>query len=165
MAPVLSRYKPVAAIKDPGRLDGGDVLQAENHFFIGLSQRTNEEGAHQLGRILASSGHTWSTVAVGQGLHLKSSINYLGRNTIVVTPDLADDDRFKAYRRIVLDTADGYAANCLRVNEHILMPAGFPRAKEKIAVLGLTILELAVDEIRKMDGGLTCMSLRLNLNG
>jgi dimethylargininase len=165
MAATLSQYLPLARIKDPGRIDGGDVLQADNHFFIGLSQRTNTEGARQLGKILASSGHTWCTAEVGKGLHLKSSVNYLGRGTMVMTPEFASADLFRNYDRIVLDPGDTYAANSLRVNDHILMPAGFPRAKEKLTALGLSILELAVDQIRRMDGGLTCMSLRFNSNG
>lgn len=165
MATVLSQFLPVSQIKDPGRIDGGDVLQAGNHFFIGLSQRTNKEGARQLGRMLESFGHTWCTVAVGEGLHLKSSVNYLGQRTMVMTPDLASGNRFQDYAQIVLDPADAYAANSLRVNDHILMPAGFPRAKEQLATMGLSVLELAVDEIRKMDGGLTCMSLRFNRTG
>lgn len=165
MAAALTQYLPIFRIMDPGRIDGGDVLQAGNHFFIGLSQRTNKEGARQLGKILESSGHTWRTVKVGDGLHLKSSVNYLGRGTMVMAPDFASADLFRNYDRIVLDPDDAYAANSLRVNDHILMPAGFPRAKEQLTALGLIILELAVDEIRKMDGGLTCMSLRFNSTG
>lgn len=162
MARVLSQYRRLFYIEAPGCIDGGDVLQADNHFFIGLSQRTNEEGARQLGRLLESSGHTWETVPVANGLHLKSGVNYLNRHLLMMTPAWTAHKAFGDYERIVLDPREAYAANSLRINDHILMPAGFPGAKKKLRATGLTIIELAVDEIRKMDGGLTCMSLRFN---
>jgi dimethylargininase len=141
-------------------VDGGDVLQVGNHFFIGLSERTNPEGAAQLGRILQGYGHSWTAVAVGAGLHFKSSVNYVGRNTLLVTPDFTAKDTLQGYEQIVLDGAESYAANTLLINEHLLIPAGYPATRQKLAALDLKMIELEVSEVRKMDGGLTCMSLR-----
>lgn len=160
IVPVLAEFRPIARIQAPGTVDGGDVLQVGNHFFIGLSERTNPEGAAQLGRILQSYGHSWTTVAVGAGLHFKSSVNYVGRNTLLVTPDFTARDTLRGYVQIVLDGAESYAANTLLVNEHLLIPAGYPATRQKLATLGLKLIELEVSEVRKMDGGLTCMSLR-----
>jgi dimethylargininase len=160
IAPVLAEFRKIERIRRPGTLDGGDVLQAGNHFFIGLSERTNPQGAEQLGRILQGYGYTWTTVAVDAGLHFKSSVNYVGRNTLLVTGDFARDESLQAYDLIVIEDAEAYAANTLLVNDHLLMPAGFPNTRRLIEPLGLEIIELEVSEVRKMDGGLTCMSLR-----
>jgi dimethylargininase len=160
MAPVLAGFRKIERILAPGTVDGGDVLQLGNHFFIGLSERTNKEGAAQLGRILESVGHTWATVEVAAGLHFKSSVNYVGKNTLLVTADFAEHAALSEYNKIVLEKAEAYAANTLLVNEHLLTPAGFPGTRKQLEVLGYEIIELETSEVRKMDGGLTCMSIR-----
>ena len=158
--PVLSRFRKIEKIQAPGTVDGGDVLMAGNRFFIGISDRTNTEGAHQLGTILESCGYQWVTISVGEGLHLKSSVNFVGKNTLILTPPFQNLDLFDGFAKIVLDEAETYAANTLRVNDSLIMPAGFPATKEKLSSVGLPIIELGVSEIAKMDGGLTCLSLR-----
>ena len=160
IARVLADFRKTEHILAPGTLDGGDVLEVGNHFFIGLSQRTNREGAEQLGRILEKFGHTWVTVPVGDGLHFKSSVNYVGKNTLIVTPDFAKNKGLREYDKIILDDCEAYAANTLLVNDHLLTPAGFPAARKRLEGLGFDIIELETSEMRKMDGGLTCLSIR-----
>lgn len=160
VAPVLARYRPIARIDPPGTVDGGDVLMVGNHFFIGLSERTNRAGAEQLGCILQSRGHTWATVPVGAGLHLKSSVNLVGPNTLLLTEEFAAFEQFSDYGKIIIDKEEAYAGNTLFVNNHLLTPAGFPKTKAKLQSLNFEVIELDVTEVQKMDGGLTCMSLR-----
>jgi len=160
MVSVLAEFRKIERILPPGTVDGGDVLQVGNHFFIGLSQRTNKEGAEQLGRILESFGNTWASVEVGAGLHFKSSVNYVGKNALLVTPDFAEYDQLSSYDKIVVAKAEAYAANTLLVNGHLLTPAGFPGTRKQLEILGFKIIELETSEVSKMDGGLTCMSIR-----
>jgi dimethylargininase len=160
IVPALAEFRKIERIQAPGTVDGGDVLQVGNHFFIGISERTNPEGAAQLGRILQRYGNTWTTVTVGAGLHFKSSVNYVGKNTLLVTSDFTALAPLKEYDQMVLDRAESYAANTLLVNEHLLIPAGYPKTYEQLKTLGLNMIELEISEVRKMDGGLTCMSLR-----
>jgi dimethylargininase len=158
--PVLARYRRTVRIRAPGTVDGGDVLRVGAHFFIGISDRTNEEGAEQLGRILEEYGHTWTAVPVAAGLHLKSSVNHVGQRTLIVTQAFAALDEFRGYDKIVLGQAEAYAANTLLINDCLIIPQGFPGTRKKLEAMGLEIIELDVSEARKMDGGLTCMSLR-----
>jgi dimethylargininase len=158
--PILSQYRPLACIEPPGFLEGGDVLLAEKHLFIGLSERTDESGAEQLGRYLEPHGYTWSTIPVGEGLHLKSSLNFIGGNTLLVTADFISNPQFADYNKIIVETAESYAANTLLINDTLLMPRGFPRLKARLMRLGRPIIELNTSESQKMDGGLTCLSLR-----
>lgn len=160
IARVLTDFRNTERILAPGTLDGGDVLQVDNHFFIGVSQRTNKEGAEQLGRILEGFGNTWVTIPVGDGLHFKSSVNYVGKNTLIVTPDFAENTELSGYNRIILERDEVYAANTLLVNDHLLTPAGFPSVRKRLEGLGCEIIELETSEMRKMDGGLTCLSIR-----
>ena len=160
IAEILAPYRTLEHIHAPGTLDGGDVLMIEDHFFIGISERTNSEGAQQLSNILEKYAKTWSMIPVGAGLHFKSSVNYLDKDTLIVTRDFADHEALTAYEKIVVNRGEEYAANVLRVNDYLLIPRGFPNTKIKLSALDLEIIELDVSEMQKMDGGLTCLSLR-----
>ncbi len=150
-------------IDPPGTLDGGDVCEAGGHCFIGVSQRTNEDGARQLARLLAEDGLTSSLVdirAVAGILHLKSGIAWLSGRRLVVIDSLAADPAFSGWDLVRVDPDEDYAANCVTVNEAVLFAKGFPRLEPRLTDLGYRPLVLEVSEFRKMDGGLSCLSLR-----
>ncbi len=158
--PVLAQYRRIERIHAPGSVDGGDVLAVDGHFFIGISDRTNKQGAQQLGSILEKYGNTWIKVPVTSGLHLKSSINYLENNTLLVTREFSDLSLLGGYEKIIVEDGEEYAGNTLALNGTLMMPSGFPKTRKKLRAAGYEIIELNVSEARKMDGGLTCMSLR-----
>jgi dimethylargininase len=157
---LLSQYRPIQAIQPPGTLDGGDVLLVGTQVFIGISDRTNSIGAEQLVRILEGFGYAWTTIPVSGGLHLKSSVNCVGAQTLIITPEFAEISAFDQYRKIVVDPHERYAANTLWLNDYLLMPRGFPKTRRGLTQLNVTIIELDVSEVCKMDGGLTCLSIR-----
>ena len=158
--PVLGRYRETERIQAPGTVDGGDVLVVGRHAYVGISDRTNAEGARQLGRILERYGYAWAAVTVEGCLHLKSGVNYVGHGSLLVIEAWADRDEFGEYDQIIVDAREACAANTVWVNDHLLMPRGFPVTRLKLERLGLEIVELDASEVRKMDGGLTCLSLR-----
>jgi dimethylargininase len=153
----LSEFRKIETVKFPGTLDGGDILRVEDHFFIGISGRTNSVGARQLSEILSKYGYTSSETVVGSGLHLKSGIAYLGKGNFISFEGFSN---IAGSRGIMIsDQEESYSANCLMVNDFLLIPRGFPESKKKIVELGYNIIELDMSEFRKMDGGLTCLSL------
>jgi len=156
---VLFEYKKIERIKAPGTLDGGDIVRAEDHFFIGISGRTNEKGGRQMDKILNAYGYTGTPVLVSDGLHLKSGMNYIGDNTVIALKDYAGLPDLKDYTIIPIDDDESYAAISLRCNDYVIVPKGFPKAKERIQSEGFKILEVETTEFQKMDGGLTCLSL------
>lgn len=156
----LMTHRSLRRIIAPGTLDGGDILQAGNCFFIGVSDRTNAEGARQLSEILTPLGYTCTIIPVAAGLHLKSSLNFVGGDTMLVTADFAGHPAIAGYRRIVCPEGEEYAANTLLVNGTLIMPTGYPHTRALLEELGMPIVELDTSEYRKMDGGLTCLSLR-----
>jgi dimethylargininase len=160
MAEVLQEGHDLERIGPPGTLDGGDVLQVGTHWLIGVSDRTDEEGSGRLGRFLEPQGHTWSTVPVGAGLHFKSSVNAVGDGLLLVTADFADRPELAGYEKIVVPAGEEYAANALLINGTVLVPAGYPATGALLEERGLPVIELDTSEFRKMDGGLTCLSLR-----
>ena len=151
------------SIEPPGTLDGGDVCEADNHFFIGISERTNESGAKQLARLLDSWGQTSSFVDIRnleRLLHLKSGLAYLGNQRLALVETLANNEMFRGYEIVGLCPEEEYAANCIRVNEHLLIAAQHPRFQQSLTDLGYQTVALQMSEFQKMDGGISCLSLR-----
>jgi len=164
IAEVLSRFDAtVQSIQEPGTVDGGDVCEAEDHFFIGISERTNEAGAQQLASLLASCGRTSSFVDI-RGLksilHLKSGVSYLGDGRLAVIDVLSEHEYVHDYDLIRVGAGEEYAANCVRVNSRILVAAGYPRFEKSLKDLGYETIAVEMSEFQKMDGGLSCLSLR-----
>ena len=156
-------YTAIHQIAAPGTLDGGDICEAGSHFFIGISHRTNQEGAQQLSQWLAADGFTSSTIDIrdmNSILHLKSGIAYLDKNDLVIMEELAGREEFAGYNLIRVPPQESYACNCVLVNDRVLMPAGFPRLQEILSLRGYKPVPLDMSEFRKMDGGLSCLSLR-----
>jgi dimethylargininase len=153
----------VDEITAPATLDGGDVCDADGHFFIGLSERTNAEGAVQLKNWLRGIGRT-STIVDARGvdslLHFKSGFAYLGDNTMVAAGALSDHPAFRQYRVVPVVPEEATAANCVRINDRVLVPAGFPKVAGALASAGFNVDIVDVSEFQKMDGGLSCLSLR-----
>ena len=164
MRRVLADFFPsLGEINSPGTLDGGDICEAGNHFFIGISERTNEAGAQQLAELLAPFGYTSSFVDI-RGLagilHLKSGIAWLSDRRLVVIDGLAERREFVDYDLVRVNDSEAYAANCVRVNDHVLVAAGYPAFEGILRELGYRTIVLDMTEFQKMDGGLSCLSLR-----
>lgn len=165
VVPALSSHRALARIEAPGTLDGGDVLEIGRRIFVGLSSRTNRAGAEQLGAIVEAHGYAWASVPVGAGLHLKSSVNRLTDEIVIIGEDLAQHRTFARYRCVVVDSHEAYSANALEINGTVLLPSGFPATRAKLERLDIPVVELDMSESEKMDGGLTCLSLRFTSGG
>lgn len=159
--PVLQGfYTSIEEIVHPGTLDAGDVMMVDNHFYIGISARTNHNGAEQLINILQKYDMTGSKVPLKEMLHLKTGLSYLEQSTLLVSGEFINNPEFEKFRRIVVDKNEQYAANSLWINGNVLVPKGFTETKNKIEQAGYKTIEIDVSEFRKLDGGLSCLSLR-----
>jgi len=162
MIPVVNKFRKLFLIEPPGTLEGGDVMQVANHFYIGITERTNEKGALQLGKILSRFGYEFTMLPVSSALHLKSVVNYIGNNTLLASKEFVSHSGFKDFNLIEVADEDLYAANCLLVNDKLIIPKGFDRVKSQLLKLNYNITEIDMTEFEKMDGGLTCLSLRFS---
>jgi N-Dimethylarginine dimethylaminohydrolase len=161
IAEVLKRYyKDIEHIHEPGTADAGDIMMVGSHFYIGNSGRTNSAGIQQLIKIVQKYGMDGSAITVDDGLHLKSGVAYLEDNHIVATSAFAKKTEFQKYQVIKIEDNESYSANCVWINGKVLVPAGFPKANDSIRSYGYETIELDMSEFRKLDGGLSCLSLR-----
>ena len=163
LAPILRRrFDRVLALGE-GFADGGDVLVTPDRVFIGLSGRTDAAGAAALARLLAELGYRAEVVQTPPSiLHFKTGSALLDEETIVATPALAASGIFEGFRVLTVPEGEEAAANLLRINDVVLVGAAFPRTIELLAERSFDVVPLAVAEIRKLDAGLSCMSLRWN---
>jgi dimethylargininase len=161
VAEALKSFFPcLEYIQPPGTLEGGDVMKVGDHFFIGLSQRTNREGANQFARIAEKFGYASSLVPLKHVLHLKTGVAYLENKKLLAAGEFMAHPVFEDFHRVPVGEDELYAANSVWVNGWVLVPAGFEKTKRAIEDLGYSVKDIDVSEFRKLDGGLSCLSLR-----
>jgi len=166
MIPVLSAYyDEVVSIEGPGFIDGGDILVTEREILVGRSARTDAAGVAELKRLTSRWGYPVREVETPAGvLHFKTDCSLMDAETVLATKRLSDTGCFEGYK--IINTADGEeaSANAIRFNELVLMPSGFPRTADKLSAAGYDVRQVGNTEAAKLDGGMSCLSLRFSPN-
>lgn len=167
MAPVLADfYGETRRIEGPGFIEGGDILVTEREILIGRSARTDAAGIAELRGIVADWGYSLREVETPPGvLHFKTDCSLLGPETILATRRLAASGCFEGYEVIHVAEGEEAAANAIRFNGLVLMAAGFPRTAEAVGRAGYSVREIGNSEAAKLDGGMSCLSLRFTPPG
>ncbi|MFC5525646.1 dimethylarginine dimethylaminohydrolase family protein [Rhodanobacter ginsengisoli] len=165
VAVALRRHRPVLAIDAPGTIDGGDVLRLGRTLYVGQSARSNAEGIAQLRDLLAGFGYAVQGVPTRGCLHLKSAVTQLDDDTLLLQPAWVERERFADFRVIEVDPAEPHAANVVRIGEALLMPASFPRTRQRLIDAGYKVTTVDVSELQKAEGAVTCCSLVFRAGG
>ena len=158
----LSTFIKTRRLGGGGTLDGGDVLRIGNKYFIGISQRTNIEGAEELRTILMERGLTAEFIEFTGALHLKTLVTPLSPDTIIGAGDVLNHPaitKLSGLKIIVVPKSEAPAANVLAVNGRVLVPGGFPETLGRIITAGFDVIDIGNFEFMKADGGLTCRSV------
>ena len=155
-----NHYGNLEYIKEPGSVDAGDIMMVDNHFYIGLSGRTNSSGSEQMKNFLAGYGYSASSINISEMLHLKSGIAYLGNNNLLVAGELVENSEFEHFNKLVVPDNEQYASNCLSINDKVIIAKGYSETMNLINSAGYDTIELDMSEFQKLDGGLSCLSLR-----
>jgi len=153
-------YSNIESIKYPGTVEAGDIMMVGDHFYIGLSERTNQSGADQMITILQKYGMGGSIVCLSEVLHLKTGLGYLENNMLLACGEFLTKPEFQKYSLLAVPPEEAYAANSVWINDIVLTPKGFPMTKGLIEAEGFQVREVDVSEFQKIDGGLSCLSLR-----
>ena len=149
----------VRHIEMPGTLDGGDVLKVDRTVFVGRGGRTNAEGIRQLRALVAPLGYTVVAVPVTKALHLKSAVTALPDGTVIGYPPLVDDPGVFG-RYLAVPEAEGVAVVVLS-DDTVLMSSAAPKSVALIADLGYRVLTADISEFEKLEGCVTCLSVRV----
>ena len=153
-------YEEVEEVLAPGTVEGGDIMMVGSHFYIGISERTNANGAQQVIGFLEKFGLSGSMIKLEKILHLKTGMAYLEHNNMVACGEFLRKEELLNFNILEIYEEESYAANCVWINDRVLIPKGYPKAGETIKRAGYTIIEVEVSEFQKLDGGLSCLSLR-----
>jgi dimethylargininase len=158
--PLSQFFDTIETIENPGSVEAGDIMMVGDFYYIGLSDRTNRSGAAQMIDILRKYGMDGAMVTLRDVLHLKTGLSYLEDNNLLICGEFLQDDMFRQFNQLVVDADEAYAANSVWVNDMVLTPLGFPKTRALIQSAGYTVREVDVSEFQKLDGGLSCLSLR-----
>jgi dimethylargininase len=159
VAEALRTWRPIVQITAPGTLDGGDVLQVGRTLYVGLSSRSNAEGAEQLRALVAPFAYRVQTLPVSSCLHLKSAVTLASDSLLLINPAWCDPGAFDAVTFVEIDPDEPYAANVLRVDDSVIMAAAFPRTAERLRARGVQVHTTDLSELAKAEGAATCCSL------
>ncbi len=167
MAPTLAQfYDTVAQIDAPGFIEGGDILVTEREILVGKSARTDTAGVAALRSIVSDWGYTVTELQTPPGvLHFKTDCSLMDEETILSTRQLDASGCFADYKVIHTEDGEEACANSIRFNDLVLMPAGNPKTAEKLDRAGYNVREIGNSEAMKLDGGLSCLSLRFTPEG
>jgi len=157
---IKKHFSDTCKIEVPGTVEAGDIMMVGGHFFIGLSERTNIQGAHQMISHLKILGFTASTIHLNDILHLKTGLSYIENNNLLCWKVMSELPEFSKYNKIIIPENEHYAANSVWINGTVLVPSGNPLTEKLIQDLGYSTIALDMSEFKKLDGGLSCLSLR-----
>ena len=163
MAPVLQKmYSTIRRIEGEGSfIEGGDILVTETEILVGRSARTNAAGVAELARLVADWGHKVRELHTPPGvLHFKTDCSLMDAETVLSTDRLAASGCFAGYKVIAVAEGEEASANAIRYNDAVLFPAGFPRTRDRLLNEGYNVTEIGNSECAKIDGGMSCLSLR-----
>ena len=156
-------YDDVRDIADPARIEGGDILTTETEILVGLSERTDMAGVEALRAAVADWGYTVRVLETPPGvLHFKTDCSLLDEETILSTRRLAAGGCFDGYRVVETEDGEEACANSIRFNNLVITPAGFPKTADKMRAVGYEVREVGNTEAAKLDGGMSCLSLRFS---
>ena len=167
MVPTLRTFfadEQIKFIEAPGTLEGGDVMMVDDHYYVGRSARTNDEGFRQFAAFLAAWGFTAEQVELERILHLKTGCTYLEDGRLLAAGEMWERPLYRESGRFSeifhVPDAEAYAADAVRINDCVIMSAGYPSVRAQIGAWGYRVIELEMSEFRKIDGSITCLSLR-----
>lgn len=159
VATALKAVRPLGRIGPPGTLDGGDVLRAGRRVFVGISSRTNAAAIEQLNRLVSPFGYTVTGVEVRGCLHLKSAVTEAAPGVLLLNPAWVPEGTFHGFTCIETDPGEPHGANALRIGDDLVYASAFPRTRDRLDSLGLSIHPVDVSELAKAEGAVTCCSL------
>lgn len=162
VAEVLSARLAVATIKEPGTLDGGDVIRLGSRVFVGRSTRSNHEGISQMSQMTTMLGLTLRPVYMTGVLHLKSAVLPLDDHTVLLALSHVDPEVFGDYRIIPKAEGEEHLASVLPLaNGTVMATASAPETIGALEMAGYKVIPVDVSQFQAAAGGLTCLSILL----
>lgn len=159
LAAAIAPYRPLVYLREPAKLEGGDVMRVGRNLFVGLSARSDAGGAAQLAEAVAPWGYQVHLAELRGCLHLKSACCWLGEDTVLVNREWVDSRPLRDYRLIDVAPSEPGAANALCIGGTVVMPDAYPGTAKRLREHGYAVVGLKMNELMKAESGVTCSSL------
>ncbi len=159
VADELRPHRPLAFIKSPGTLDGGDVLPIGSTIYVGQSTRTNAEGIRQLAELAAACGYRVRPVKLAGCLHLKSAVTRVAEDVILLNSAWVDSSSFPGLDQIEVHPAEPFAANALWIGKNVIYSTAYDKTRQRLEQNGINVHLVETDELQKAEGAVTCCSI------
>jgi len=159
IAAALAPHRGLMFVREPGVVDGGDVLPVGKTLYVGLSSRSNLSAVEQMQAFLAPFGYSVRGITVTGCLHLKTAVTQVGEHTLLVNPNWVNKADFPDVDFIDVDPTESFAANAVLVDDSIIYPMSFPRTQKRLEEAGIKMVLVPADELAKAEGAVTCCSL------
>ena len=153
---VLSEFKQIKSVIEPGILEGGDVIHLPDSLICGITKRSNHEGASQMEEWLQSPVHCIEDLSI---MHIKSHLTYLGKNAVILNQRYVNNPYLESYEKIVLPSEESFSANAIAIDDIIVMSIRHKKTAELVKEAGFEVIHLDMSEFEKCDGALTCLSI------
>lgn len=147
-------------IKNPGTMEGGDVMLVGDTYYVGLSRRTNVDGFVQFRTIVEQFGMKAIAVPVTDILHLKTGVVFVSANHMLISGEFKERPEFDKFDKFEVPDEEAYGANVIFMNDKVIVAEGYPTVLAKLKEWGYETVVTDTSEYKKIDGGLTCLSLR-----
>jgi dimethylargininase len=159
LAAAIAPFRPLIRMREPAKLEGGDVMRIGRDLFVGLSARTDEAGVAQLADHVRPFGYRVIPMELRDCLHLKSACSYIGDGSILINRAWVDTRPLKGFRWIDVPPDEPWGANALRIADTVLMASAYPATAELLRHAGFRMRTLDLSELLKAESGVTCSSL------
>lgn len=155
----LAPYRKIFHIKEPGTIDGGDILQVGKNIYVGLSTRSNQHAIDQLQDLLKPFGYVVRGVSIIGCLHLKSAVTQVKNDTLLINPQWVNKNSFHDMKFIEVAHTEPSAANAVLIGNSIIYYTNYTDTQKRLADAGIQMVLVDADELTKAEGALTCCSL------
>jgi dimethylargininase len=156
IAEVLTEYKQIKSVSEPGALEGGDVVHFPDSLICGITKRSNHEGAAQMAEWLEVPVYSIEDLSI---MHIKSHLSYLGKNTILLNSRYIEFPDLASFEKIVLPREESHSANTITIGDVVLMSYHHKETAKLVKAAGFDVTHLNMSEFEKCDGALTCLSV------
>lgn len=156
--PTLRRFRTVERVLLPATIDGGDVVRLGRTLYVGESPRTNAAGIAAL-RDVVSYAYTVIGVPVSGCLHLKTACSALPDGRLLVNREWIDVSRLPPALLLDVPSSEPWAGDVLVIGNRVIASDAFPDTARLLGRCGFEVIQVAVSEFAKVEGGVTCLSL------
>ncbi len=159
-----SYFNSVIQTEFSGPIDGGDILVFDDVIMVGLSARTSELGADELARVAGEFGYSLRKARTpAEILHFKSHCSLLDEQTVISTEGLAASGCFDGFDVVIVPEEEPQGSNVIRVNDKVILAEEAPKTVAMLRAQGFDVLPVPTSEVAKIDGAVSCCSLRYSL--